>query len=523
MLQGILKRLVQTTNVHFKFCYAMNAKMNTVAQTYQIQPQLMEKIVNDELKTLVAIFVKHQYQIRIAGGAVRDLLSGEKIPDDVDLATTATPTQMKKMFAEENIRTFNEQGEKHGTVTARINDKENFEVTTLRIDKVTDGRYAEVEFTKDWMIDAQRRDLTINSLFLDLDGTVYDFFGGKEDLDSQRIVFVGSADARIKEDYLRILRYFRFYGRIAIDVANHEEETLKAIEKNKEGLCQISGERIWHEWKKILSGPMAGPLTLKMIELGLGPYIGLPENLFVENFENCWQVKKNTLHHITLLVSLFKNQEDMMKLHLRLKLSAYERDLGLFLLEHRDVPITLKGLQKIVILKSWQVGHKTKKDYFKKSNIKAKQEYIEQLIKSNLDANKNLLEEFQSWNVPKCPINGRDLDETNLIPRGKSSGKLLSICLDKLTETWIDSDFKMDKEQLLKIELPKITNNINKCPVNESNLQETNLIPRRKLIGVCLNKLTEIWIDSDFKMDKDQLLKVELPKIVLNLGTKTKM
>ena len=214
MLQGILKRLVQTTNVHFKFCYAMNAKMNTVAQTYQIQPQLMEKIVNDELKTLVAIFVKHQYQIRIAGGAVRDLLSGEKIPDDVDLATTATPTEMKKMFAEENIRTFNEQGEKHGTVTTRINEKENFEVTTLRIDKVTDGRHAEVEFTKDWMIDAERRDLTINSLFLDLDGTVYDFFGGKEDLDAQRIAFVGSADARIKEDYLRILRYFRFYGQL---------------------------------------------------------------------------------------------------------------------------------------------------------------------------------------------------------------------------------------------------------------------------------------------------------------------
>merc|ERR1712150_360937 len=116
---------------------------------------------------------------------------------------------------------------------------------------------------------------------------------------------------------------------------------------------------------------------------------------------------------------------------------------------------------------------------------------------------------FQSWEVPKCPINGRDLTETNLIPRGK----ILGMCLNKLTEIWIDSDFKMDKDQLLKIELPKITDNINKCPVTESNLQETNLVPRQKLIGVCLNKLTEIWIDSDFKMDKDQLLKVELPKV----------
>ena len=438
MLQRIVTRLVRTTHLHLEYCHVMKAKMNTLAKTYKIEPKLMEKIVTDELKTLVAIFVKHEYEIRIAGGAVRDLLSREKIPDDVDLATTATPTEMIKMFTEEGIRTFNEQGEKHGTVSARINDKENFEVTTLRIDKVTDGRHAEVEFTKDWMIDAERRDLTINSLFLDLDGTVYDFFGGKEDLDSQRIVFVGSADARIKEDYLRILRYFRFYGRIAIDVANHEEETLKAIEKNKEGLCQISGERIWHEWKKILSGPMAGPLTLKMIELGLGPYIGLPENLFVENFENCWQVKKNTLHHITLLVSLFKNQEDMMKLHLRLKLSAYERDLGLFLLEHRDVPPDLKYWQKIVILR------------------KINRDYIEQLIKSNLAVNKSLLEEFQSWEVPKCPINGRDLHETNLIPRGK----LIGVCLNKLTEIWIDSDFKIDKDQLLNVELQKIGENL---------------------------------------------------------------
>ena len=442
MLQRFVTRLVRTTHMHLEYCHVMKAKMNTLAKTYKIKPNLMEKIITDELKTLVAIFVKHEYEIRIAGGAVRDLLSGEKIPDDVDLATTATPTEMKNMFAEENIRTFNEQGEKHGTVTTRINEKENFEVTTLRIDKVTDGRHAEVEFTKDWMIDAERRDLTINSLFLELDGTVYDFFGGKEDLDAQRIAFVGSADARIKEDYLRILRYFRFYGRIAKDITNHEEETLKAIEINKEGLGRISGERIWSEWKKILSGPMGGPLTLKMIQLGLGPYIGLPENLSTQNFNNCWQAKKNTLHPITLLVSLLKNQDDMMKLHLRLKLSAYERDMGLFLLEHRDEPTDLKYWQKIVILR------------------KIKRDYIEQLIKSNLVVNKSLLEEFQSWEVPKCPINGRDLTETNLVPRGK----VLGTCLNTSTAIWIDSDFKMDKDHLLQVELPKIAENMLNTP-----------------------------------------------------------
>lgn len=139
---------------------------------------------------------------------ISDLLL-DQIPKDVDFATTATPDQMKDMFNAESIRMINAKGEKHGTITARINDKENFEVTTLRIDVLTDGRHAEVEFTTDWMLDANRRDLTINSMFLGLDGSLYDYFYGYEDLQKRRVRFVGDADTRIKEDYLRILRYFR--------------------------------------------------------------------------------------------------------------------------------------------------------------------------------------------------------------------------------------------------------------------------------------------------------------------------
>ena len=105
----------------------------------RIEPAKMHQLVSPELKKLAELFKNRNYEIRIAGGAVRDLLSGEKFPDDIDLATTATPAEMKKLFAEESVRTISESGEKHGTVTARIDDKENFEVTTLRIDKVTDG------------------------------------------------------------------------------------------------------------------------------------------------------------------------------------------------------------------------------------------------------------------------------------------------------------------------------------------------------------------------------------------------
>lgn len=130
-------------------------------------------------------------------------------PTDLDFATVATPEQMKTMFAENNIRLINLNGEKHGTITPRFESGGQYEVTTLRIDVKTNGRHAEVEFTTDWLLDANRRDLTINSMFLDFDGNVYDYFFGYEDLINRRVAFVGKADQRIKEDYLRILRYFR--------------------------------------------------------------------------------------------------------------------------------------------------------------------------------------------------------------------------------------------------------------------------------------------------------------------------
>lgn len=168
-----------------------------------------QSIFTDELKTLSELFKKYNYEIRIAGGAVRDLLMGMQ-PKDLDFATTATPTEMKKMFETESVRMINANGEKHGTITPRINDKMNFEVTTLRIDVLTDGRHAEVVFTTDWLLDALRRDLTINSMFLSLDGSVYDHFFGYDDLQKRRIAFVGNAVTRIQEDYLRILRYFRY-------------------------------------------------------------------------------------------------------------------------------------------------------------------------------------------------------------------------------------------------------------------------------------------------------------------------
>jgi tRNA nucleotidyltransferase (CCA-adding enzyme) len=133
-------------------------KIDTPAYRALLTPSLLK---------LAQLFKANQYELRVAGGAVRDILLGI-IPHDVDFATTATPEQVKDMFIKEKIRMINSNGEKHGTITARIDDLENFEITTLRIDVATDGRHAVVEYTQDWQLDANRRDLTINALFLGL-------------------------------------------------------------------------------------------------------------------------------------------------------------------------------------------------------------------------------------------------------------------------------------------------------------------------------------------------------------------
>ena len=122
-------------------------------------------LLSPHLLKLAELFRANQYELRVAGGAVRDILMGI-VPHDVDFATTATPDQMKTMFERAQIRMINSNGEKHGTITARVDNAENFEITTLRIDVVTDGRHAQVEYTQDWELDANRRDLTINALFL---------------------------------------------------------------------------------------------------------------------------------------------------------------------------------------------------------------------------------------------------------------------------------------------------------------------------------------------------------------------
>ena len=201
---------------------------------------------------------------RIVGGAVRDSLAGRPVAD-FDLATPLPPADVMAALKRAGIKTV-PTGLAHGTVTAVV-DSQPFEITTLRRDVETDGRHAVVAFTSDWQQDASRRDFTINAMSMTRDGTVFDYFGGRTDLAAGRVRFVGDPATRIAEDYLRILRFFRFqarYGRAAPDDA-----TLQALRAGIPGLGRLSVERVWHELRRILAAPDPAEAIRLMRTLGI--------------------------------------------------------------------------------------------------------------------------------------------------------------------------------------------------------------------------------------------------------------
>ena len=192
---------------------------------------------------------RNKHEIRVVGGCVRDVLSN-RTPKDWDMCTTASPEETFKILDDARLRPY-DISNGHGTICFQ-HDGDTIEITTLRVDEKTDGRHAQVRFVSDFKLDAERRDFTINAMSMDCDYKVYDYFGGQDDLRNQRIRFVGNANARIKEDYLRILRFYRFVGRFS-SFDRIDRDTSLAIFNNREGLKLISGERIWMEMQQIFA------------------------------------------------------------------------------------------------------------------------------------------------------------------------------------------------------------------------------------------------------------------------------
>ena len=183
-------------------------------------------------------------EIRYVGGCVRKILNNEEI-DDIDLAVNLNPTEVSEILKKNNIK-FYSTGIEHGTVTALV-DKKKFEITSLREDIITDGRHAKVRFSSDWNKDASRRDFTINAVYADINGNLFDPFDGKKDLENGKINFIGDPEKRIKEDYLRILRYIRFF--LVTANTNMKKKSFQLLEKNLDGVSN-SSERLLDEFRK---------------------------------------------------------------------------------------------------------------------------------------------------------------------------------------------------------------------------------------------------------------------------------
>jgi len=354
------------------------------------------------------------------GGVVRDLLRGIQ-PKDIDMATTARPEVMIELLKKRAIRVV-ETGLQHGTITAVI-DKVEYEITTLRIDTDTDGRHCTVVYTEDWKQDALRRDLTINAMSMDLDGNLFDYFNGREHLEKGQIYFVGEPGNRIDEDYLRILRYFRFHGRIAADGSVHDAECLRSITERAEGLTGISGERIRAEMMKIMTGNNAVSLLRTMEQCTATTHIGLNCNAArLDEFE---RVAEFSTNGVTRLATLVETVDEWEMLHTLWRLHNPERDMGIYQIMMRDTPLSYEELQDELV-----DGKKL--------------QFVAELAR--YQGNAELAATLEGWEVEQFPISGKDLKTAGMKP-----GKHMGAAIAKARDAWKVSRYTLPKEECLAL------------------------------------------------------------------------
>lgn len=394
----------------------------------------MSKIIRDKkIFELFRIVENHGGVLRFVGGAVRDALSGIE-GFDLDLATDLSPDELVEICEENNIKTV-PIGIKFGTVGVIINDK-ILEITSLRKDTKTDGRHAEVEFTGDWEIDASRRDLTINAVYADEKGNVFDYYNGIEDLENGKIRFIGSPSVRIKEDYLRILRFFRFYslfGKGEID-----QKSLQACISNKDGLKQLSLERIRDELFKILKTPRAAEVLqiMKDNEI-LSSILPEPKNLdklkFLIRLIEKYKIEPNVLRRLFLIYE--PDQMLAENLANRLKLSKKEKQLFLNWAEFTPP------------LQDYFDGASRNKLIYHYGKEFCQNKLLLQLAleKRDIPDVSALLEKIEKFEIPVFPLRGRDIINAGI---GESSE--IGTILKNLEKIWIDSNFSLTSEQLLQ-------------------------------------------------------------------------
>ena len=383
-------------------------------------------------------------RVRFVGGCVRKSISGENI-DDIDLATILEPDEVKKRLNKEDIKVI-DTGISHGTVTAILNNKK-FEITTLRKDISTDGRHAKVIFSTNWEEDALRRDFTINAVYADIEGRIFDPFNGISDLQNGVIKFIGTADERIQEDYLRILRYFRFFTQYS--KIDHNQDVIKSIKKYINGLNKVSNERIFDELNKIIVLENLLNLffnkTSKEIIINIFPQLKYYERLKIFNTLNH---KLKYKYDINLIFALLLLDES--------------NDYEYFCHKYKTSNIIKSRFKNISI----NFENFKKKEFYLKENIKkliylSNKNDVRDLLLFSICANNKaktlsvepLLDYVNTCKIPKFPFSG-----DYLMKHGYETGQALGKKLKSLEEKWVENNFVIDKK-IVEKSLEKVNKN----------------------------------------------------------------
>lgn len=396
------------------------------------------------LQRLLAILAQGGEEARIAGGAVRDALLDEPVTD-IDIATTTPPAETQRRAEAAGFKAV-PTGFRHGTVTVVVAGRP-FEVTTLRADVETDGRHAKVVFGRDWKADAERRDFTINALYAEAGGRVVDLVGGLPDLEARRLRFIGDAEQRIREDYLRILRFFRFFAWYGS--GRPDADGLKACARHKEGVELLSAERVWSELKKLLSAPDPSRALLWMRQSGVLSRV-VPESEkwgidAVHGLVDAGQELAWTPDPMLRLMAIVPPDADRMEeLADRLKLAGAERErLAGWSLEQPPGADTSEGqLAKALYRGSRQAVT----DWLRLSQASAKvRARQDDTASSKADAYARLLAFAEEWREPELPVRGSDLTRLG-VPAGPEIGRLM----EEMREDWIESGFSLGRDALLR-------------------------------------------------------------------------
>jgi len=386
-------------------------------------------------------------KVRFVGGCVRKSISGENIEDieDIDLATILEPDEVKKRLNGRDIKVI-ETGISHGTVTAILNNKK-FEITTLRKDVSTDGRHADVEFTSNWEEDASRRDFTINAIYADIEGRIFDPLNGISDLQNGIIKFIGSPKERIQEDYLRILRYFRFF--IQYSKTDHDQEIIRSIKQYINGINKISNERILDELKKIITLKNVYSLFFhdpsKEIILNIFPQFNYYERLKIISSLN-QKLKDKYDDHLILGILILDQTNNYEYFCHKYKTSNSIKN------RFKNISVNFESLKS--------------KKFYSETNIKkliylSNKDYVRDLLLFSICINnkikilniEKLIDYIANCKIPKFPISGSYLKK-----HGYETGQVLGKKLKSLEEKWIENNFIIEKKTVEE-SLDKVSKN----------------------------------------------------------------